>query len=220
MTRLKDLNFYQLLEVAFDASPPEIHHAYKEMIQLYHEDSLASYSFFSKEQREEILAHLDEAYYTLIDEHKRTQYDQSLIGRELFEQGMQYQGDWKPLSLITSVKPTGTHTALRLRDKYKAMVSSSPVVQEILTQEVLSGEDLKKIRGALGVSLEMITEMARVRTVFLQAIEEDQFERVPSRLFLKSFLRAYAQCLGLDVDAVASRYLKRIHDPERPEAKV
>lgn len=52
MKRLKDLNFYELLEVAFDASPFEVHQAYKEMVQLYHDDSLASYSFFSKEERE------------------------------------------------------------------------------------------------------------------------------------------------------------------------
>jgi DnaJ-class molecular chaperone len=81
MKKPEDLNFYELLEVAFDASAFEVHRAYKEMIQLYHDDSLASYSFFSREEREEILAKLDEAYSTLMDEKRRSRYDQLLIER-------------------------------------------------------------------------------------------------------------------------------------------
>jgi len=212
MKRLGDLNFYDLLEVAFDASPFEIHHAYQEMYQLYHEDSLASYSFFPREEREEILAKLDEAYSTLIDEKKRSHYDQLLIERGILEEGIQYQRDWKTLSLMSNSKRSSTDMALRIRNKLKAVVSSNPIIQEILTHDVLSGKDLKKIRDELGVSLEMIAEMAKVRIVFLRAIEDDQFEKTPSRMFLKSFLRAYAQCIGLDAGVVASRYLKRIND--------
>jgi curved DNA-binding protein CbpA len=212
MKRLGDLNFYELLEVAFDASPFEIHHAYQEMYQLYHEDSLASYSFFPREEREEILAKLDEAYSTLIDEKKRSHYDQLLIERGILEEGMQYQRDRKTLSLMSNSKRSSTDMALRIRNKLKAVVSSNPIIQEILTHDVLSGKDLKKIRDELGVSLEMIAEMVKVRIVFLRAIEDDQFEKTPSRMFLKSFLRAYAQCIGLDAGVVASRYLKRIND--------
>jgi len=212
MKRLEDLNFYDLLEVAFDASPFEIHHAYQEMYQLYAEDSLASYSFFSRKEREEILAKLDEAYSTLIDEKKRSHYDQLLIEGGILEEGMQYQRDQKTLSLMYNSKRSNTDTALRIRNKLKAVVSSNSVIQEILTHDVLSGKDLKKIRDELGVSLEMIAEMVKARIVFLRAIEDDQFEKTPSRMFLKSFLRAYAQCIGLDANIVASRYLKRIEE--------
>jgi len=212
MKRLGDLNFYEILEVAFDASPFEIHHAYQEMYQLYHEDSLASYSFFSREEREEILAKLDEAYSTLIDEKKRSRYDQLLIERGILEEGMQYQRDQKTLSLKSNSKLSNNNAVLRIRNQLKAIVSSNPIIQEILTHDVLSGKDLKKIRDELGVSLEMIAEMVKVRIVFLRAIEDDQFEKTPSKMFLKSFLRAYAQCIGLNADIVASRYLKRIND--------
>lgn len=212
MKRLKDLNFYELLEVAFDASPFEVHQAYKEMVQLYHDDSLASYSFFSKEEREEILAKLDEAYSTLMDEKRRSLYDQSLIELGILDKATQYQRDRTKLSLMHDVKRPAANTALRIRDRLKPIASSNPVIQEILANDVLSGKDLKKIRDELGVSLEEIAEMVKVRIVYLHAIEDDQFEKTPSRIFLKGFLRAYAQCMGLDADIVASRYLKRIHD--------
>jgi len=212
MKRLKDLNFYELLEVAFDASPFEVHQAYKEMVQLYHGDSLASYSFFSKEEREEILAKLDEAYSTLMDEKRRSLYDQSLFELGILDKATQYQRDRTKLSLMHDVKRPAANTALRIRDRLKPIASSNPVIQEILANDVLSGKDLKKIRDELGVSLEQIAEMVKVRIVYLHAIEDDQFEKTPSRIFLKGFLRAYAQCMGLDADIVASRYLKRIHD--------
>jgi curved DNA-binding protein CbpA len=210
MKKFSDLNFYEVLEVPFDASPFAIRQAYKEMFQLYHGDSIASYSFFSREEREDLLAKLDEAYSTLIDEKKRSQYDQLLIRQGVFEEGMQHERDPKTLSLISHRKGLRANAVLRKRNESMAIASSNPVIQEILTQDVLSGRDLKKIRDELGISLEVIADMAKIRVVFLRAIEEDQFEKVPPRVFLKSFLRAYAQCMGLDADLVANRYLKRI----------
>ena len=211
MKKLGDLTFYELLEVASDASPFEIHHAYKETFQLYHEDSLASYSFFSKEEREEILAKLNEAYSTLMDEKKRSQYDQLLIERGILEEEMQYKRDRKQLNLVPNSKRSGADTELRIRERLKTMVSSNAMIQEILAHDDLSGSDLKKIRDELGVSLEEIAEVVKVRMVYLRAIEEDRFEKTPSRIFLKGFLRAYAQYIGLDADTVASRYLKRFN---------
>lgn len=211
MKRLEDMNLYELLEVAYDASPFEVHQAYKEMIQLYHNDSLASYSFFSKDEREKILGRLEEAYSTLMDEKNRSRYDQSLMERGVLEKGTTHHKDVK-LSLMYDAKRFAANTTLSIRDRLKPIVSSNPLIQEILANDVLSGNDLKKIRGELGISLEEIAEMVKVRIVYLQAIENDDFEKTPSRIFLKGFLRAYAQCMGLDADVVASRYLKRIHD--------
>ena len=211
MKKLGDLTFYEILDVASDASPFEIHHAYKEMFQLYHEDSLASYSFFSKEEREEILAKLNEAYSTLMDEKKRSQYDQLLIERGILEEEMQYKRDRKQLNLIPNSKRSGADTELRIRERLKTMVSSNAMIQEILAHDDLSGSDLKRIRDELGVSLEEIAEVVKVRMAYLRAIEEDRFEKTPSRIFLKGFLRAYAQYIGLDADTVASRYLKRFN---------
>ena len=212
MKRLEDLNYYELLEIGYDASPFEVHQAYKEMIQLYHDDSLASYSFFSKEEREGILTRLEEAYSTLMDERRRSHYDQLLLERGILDKVAPSQRDRTKVSLMYDAKRFAANTALRVRDRLKPIASSNPVIQEILANDVLSGNDLKKIRDELGISLEEIAEMVKVRIVYLHAIENDQFEKTPSRIFLKGFLRAYAQCMGLDADVVATRYLKRIHD--------
>jgi len=212
MKRLMEQNFYELLGIEFDVSPFEISRAYKENYQLYHEDSLVSYSLFSREERGEILARLDEAYATLIDEKKRSRYDQSLIECGILKEGVKSQDGQKTMGLISDSKVSTNSTILTIKNELKAMVSSNPVIQEILTHDALWGKDLKRIRDELGVSLEIIREMTKVRMIFLRAIEEDEYEKAPSRMFLKSYVKAYAQSIGLDGDFVASRYLNKISD--------
>ena len=208
MKKLMEQNFYELLGIEFDVSPFEISLAYKENYQLYHEDSLVSYSLFSREEREAILARLDEAYATLIDEKKRSRYDQSLSECGILKEGMKSQDGRKTVGLIRDSKVSTNNTILTIRDELKAMVSSNAVIQEILTQNALRGKDLKRIRGELRVSLEIISEMTKVRMIFLRAIEDDEYKKAPSRVFLKSYVKAYAQSIGLDADSVVNRYLK------------
>jgi curved DNA-binding protein CbpA len=217
LERLTEQNFYELLGVEFNASSFEINRAYKEMCQLYHEDSLASYSFFSREDREEILAKLEEAYATLINEEKRSQYDQILIDSGVFKEEMQSQEEQKTLGLRSDSKHPTNYTILEIRKELKATVSSNVMIQEILNHDGLMGKDLKKIRDELGISLEAIAEMTKIRLVFLRAIEDEELDKVPSRMFLKSFLRAYAESIGLDAANVASRYLKRTDDRKGSE---
>jgi curved DNA-binding protein CbpA len=212
MKRLMEQNFYELLGIEFNASSFEISHAYKENCQLYHEDSLVSYSLFSREERNEILTKLEEAYSTLIDEKKRSRYDQSLIECGILKEEMKSQDSRKTIGLIPDSKDPTHNKILTIRDELKTMVSSSPVIQEILSHDILWGKDLKRIREELGVSLEIIKEMTKVRMVFLCAIEEDEYEKAPSRMFLKSYVKAYAQSIGLDADLVACRYLKSMNE--------
>ena len=212
MMSLTEENFYRLLEVDVDASPFEIIGAYKDMKHLYGEDSLASYSFFSGEERREILAKLDEAYATLIDEEKRSRYDRSLMGCEPLQEGARSPRDRKTFRCVSGSKSGTSNAPLKIRNELTGMVASNPVIQEILSQDVLSGADLKKIREALGISLELIGDITKVRLIYLRAIEEDEFNKAPSRMFLKGFLKSYAQSIGLDAASVAPRYLKRIHD--------
>jgi curved DNA-binding protein CbpA len=212
MERPKEQNFYELLGIEFNASPFEINRAYKEMCQLYHEDSLASYSFFNKEDRIEILAKLEEAYSTLINEEKRSQYDQILIDSGVFKEEMQSPDERRSLGLRSDSKHPENYTILEIRNELKTMVSSNVLIQEILAHNGLMGKDLKRIRDELGISLEAIAEMTKIRIVLLRAIEEEELDKIPSRMFLKSFLRAYAESIGLDAASVANCYLKGIDD--------
>jgi hypothetical protein len=212
MKKLQDQHFYELLNVEFNASPLDISRAYKEVHELYREDSLASYSFFSKQEREEILAKLQEAYSTLMDEDKRYRYDRLLIERGILPEEMQFQAEHRALRRASPSHHFIRNPLLKITDELKALTTSNSVIQEIFSNEVLSGKDLKRIRKELGISLEVIGEITKIRPIFLHAIEDDAFDIAPSRMFLKSYLKAYAQCIGLDANIVANRYLKRIDE--------
>ena len=216
MKKLQDQHFYELLNVEFNASPLDISRAYKELHELYRDDSLASYSFFSKQEREEILAKLQEAYSTLMEEEKRYRYDRLLIERGIFPEEMQFQAEHRALRRASPGVHFIRNPLFKMTDELRTLISSNSLIQEILSHDVLSGEDLRRIRKELRISLEVVGEITKIRPIFLRAIENDAFDIAPSRMFLKSYLKAYAQSIGLDANIVADRYLKRIDVQKTP----
>lgn len=60
------------------------------------------------------------------------------------------------------------------------------------------GETLRRERLKSGVELDRISQETKIPTRYLEAIEQEEFEKLPGRVFLISFVRSYAQALGLD----------------------
>jgi curved DNA-binding protein CbpA len=207
MTLFKKQNYYERLEIEPSASPFEICQAYRGALQIYGDESMASYSFFSETERKKILALLDEAFSTLVNEHARGEYDQHLIRIGGLKEECCYKKVMRePVPIFAQLQSEVVSLPVEKRPD----PSSNPNLQNILTQEVLAGKDLQQIRIELGLSLEQIAARIKVRTVFLRYIEEDEFDKLPSRFHLKSFLTQYVQCLQIDTASVVERYLKRI----------
>ncbi len=206
-------NHYEVLDIPPNATPFEIRQAYKAALQIYQASSLASYSFFSDEERGRILSRLEEAYLTLMNNEARAEYDGLLVTRgeiarsEIAEGPPFRKAQPKPVPVIV-MKDYKDSRAPDPADPVKPP-AANPVVAGIMEQDVLTGADLKRLRTELGISLKEIAGLTRVRIGLLHAIEEDQFDQVSSRLHLESFLKAYAHCLHLDAEKVVSRYMKR-----------
>lgn len=62
------------------------------------------------------------------------------------------------------------------------------------------GQRLKRAREARYLTLERASEETRIRTVFLQALESDDYSVIPSAAQGRGFLRNYAAYLDLDID--------------------
>ena len=69
------------------------------------------------------------------------------------------------------------------------------------------GESLRMAREQQGLSLEVISQRTKINTEKLRAIEENDIQKLPSGIFLRGFLRAYAHEVGLDVEDTVNRYL-------------
>jgi cytoskeleton protein RodZ len=62
------------------------------------------------------------------------------------------------------------------------------------------GAPLRQARLAQGRALDAISAETRIATRFLEAIEADDFERLPGLIFTRNFVRQYALALKLDPD--------------------
>ena len=205
-------NYYELLEILPDASPLEIRRAYKRVFELYQDESIVSYSFFSKEERQEILSLLEKAYLALIDLESRAQYDRRLIELGLLYKGKQYSNKMKEPIPIYDFKKIHFDISEPARglEKLKERVSQNQLIQKILAQDILTGADLHKIRTELEIPLEEIADITKVQIGMLRAIEEDNLELFPPAVYLKGFLKSYARYLQIDENVVVNGFIKHV----------
>jgi cytoskeleton protein RodZ len=78
------------------------------------------------------------------------------------------------------------------------------------------GETLRRTRLKRNLQLEEISNELKISTRFLQAIESDQYDKLPGGIFAKSFVRQYARLLGLDEEDIAGR-VQQVLAPEVPQ---
>jgi hypothetical protein len=60
------------------------------------------------------------------------------------------------------------------------------------------GEFLRRERELRQVTLDEIAERTKISRRYLEAIEEDRYDRLPGEAFVRGFIRSYAQVVGLD----------------------
>lgn len=77
------------------------------------------------------------------------------------------------------------------------------------------GETLRRERLRLNLDLEQVARETKINRRLLEAIEAEDFDRLPGGVFTKSFVRQYARVLGLDEDEIAAE-LQRNMQPDEP----
>jgi cytoskeleton protein RodZ len=80
------------------------------------------------------------------------------------------------------------------------------------------GSTLRQARERRRLSFDQVEAETKIRTRYLRALEEEQFDILPGPTYVKGFLRTYAEYLNLDgqlfVDEFNSRYFDPFIDPE------
>jgi len=196
MKSIKDQTYYEILEVSPTAKDKEIQRAYEHAKETFDVDSLAVYSLFSEEEVKEIQSAVEEAYWVLMDEALRRSYDQShfqTVGGQPPEKPFEAQEVFREKK--TSLSFTG--------------ISFNP------DEELYRGKTLKQIRERIGIELQMISKETKISLKVLECIEEEAFENLPALVYLKGFLKGYAQSLGLDPQKVIEEYLRLIEESKK-----
>ncbi|HIE13563.1 MAG TPA: helix-turn-helix domain-containing protein [Desulfotomaculum sp.] len=81
------------------------------------------------------------------------------------------------------------------------------------------GEQLSHTRKAKGISLETAEEATKIRAKFLRALENEEFNVLPGRVYAKAFLRSYARYLELDDAQLVCEFDRLYAEKPQPEKK-
>jgi cytoskeletal protein RodZ len=77
----------------------------------------------------------------------------------------------------------------------------------------LVGELLKKAREESGKDLKEISAILKIRCDYLRALEEENFQQLPEEVYIKGYIREYAEFLHIDPETALSAYVIQTSPP-------
>ncbi len=213
MKPLSELDHYEVLEVARDASPEEVERAYHVARSAYAEGSLATYSVFGERDTEALRHRIELAWRTLSNLESRRSYDQTLRGEAT-------DSDVSALAL----DPLLDSVARRLTDEERSIPSrlqssSRPVPPADLvpyhdTEDdepgvECDGARLRRARLRRGLEIDQLAAITKIGPMYLRSLENDAVEQLPAAVYVRGFVKAYARCVGLDPILASTSYMRR-----------
>src|SRR6476469_6018734 len=79
------------------------------------------------------------------------------------------------------------------------------------------GATLRETRMRARVDVSEIEAQTKIRAKYLRALENEEWDLLPGPTFVRSFLRTYAQALGLDDKALVDEYRRIYEQPSEVE---
>jgi len=79
------------------------------------------------------------------------------------------------------------------------------------------GSTLREARMRAKIDITEVEQATKIRAKYLRALENEEWSLVPGSTFVKSFLREYADYLGLDARLLVEEYKARYEDPTEHE---
>jgi hypothetical protein len=190
--RMKDMeecNYYELLEVTEETPKSIIQEAYQSYCTLFDKDSIVSYNFISEHEREEMLNRLQKAYETLMDDQKRIHYDKKIFNRI---------GRW--YHSVSEGPISEEDRSAKTPGKRAVEVRLEDFIEE--TGQV----SLRKLRESIGITIEKVSIITKIRIPILQALENRDYSRLPSPIYVKGHLKSYARVLGIEPEKLIQAY--------------
>jgi curved DNA-binding protein CbpA len=206
-------NYYEVLEVETIATPAQIEQAYVRARNAYNGDSVALYSLMTRNECDDILSQIEEAYSVLGFPEKRKEYDRIrgfnqsgfLPVHNSMEEAkapeVQYEDFGSNLieakvSKITALKKFGLE-----------YTPDQEMDQQIRDCSEYTGPFLKKIREYKNVNIDRMAEMTKISKTLLVAIENEELNKLPADVYVRGYVYQYAKVLKLNPDTVATSFI-------------
>lgn len=197
-----DYNFYDVLEVQTDAPQHEVHKAYERAKATYSSENPALYTVFSPSEAKQLLLLVEEAYSILGNTQLRNAYNQKM-GMPLIiipEIGMEG-------AVTNSILPKVT-LDLRKKPPLKIKYKVNPKMEdEIQSCETCDGAFLKKVRTYKDLTVERLSEIIKVSSFYIKAVEEMNPKNLPAPVFVRGYVSQISKTLGIPEKKAVDGYM-------------
>lgn len=223
-------NFYSVLDLTPTASTQEIKSAYLKLKMTYRKENLGLYSMVESTDVESLSRQLEEAYKTLSDPDQRREYDLRL--------GLSSRpSETKDSSNMFSEKAGPFRTASPFEDEEDAILNPpttefAPPISEVKDPKRLDslanfdlsegdfetqirnerewrGSFLRKVREFRRITIDELSGRTKISRNYLNAVEEESYDKLPAAVFVRGFVTQYAKNLKLPVEDVLSAFMSR-----------
>jgi curved DNA-binding protein CbpA len=194
------INYYDILELQTSAPTQEVILAYERARHTYSGDNPAIYSVFTRQEADDLLVMIEEAYQVLGNDILRYIYDQRL------RSGFSSLNELTYESILDASK--------KLQPEKKAPQKSLGYTvdpdfeKEIQTQTHWDGEFLKKVREYKQISIERMSAITKINTWYISALEKMERQNLPAIVFVRGYVIQIARALVLDDKKVADSFMK------------
>ena len=185
------LTLYHTLDVPRTAADDEIRRAHKRQREIFREDSLPIVSLVDNAAVQREQARISEAYDTLLDQTRRRSYDMSVFPQH--ELPPASEGERQPMA-----------------SEAELAALQAEVAREVSAETQFSGVLLAKARRAQALAVQDVAQTTKISTLYLRAIEAEDFKVLPAQVYVRGFLQQLAKTLKLDPTQVTKTYLRRI----------
>jgi len=199
---LSDQSHYEILETHPAATRDEVERAYRLALATYTDDSLAGYSVFAEGDAAALRERVEAAYRVLSDSRMRSEYDATL----------DVDRDESPPPAEPSAPLVPAESAISEGSLPLQMAEFTHIDND---SGEFDGERLRHFRIRSGMEIEDIARVTKISPTYLRFIEEERFADLPDSVYVRGFVTAYANCVGLEGKDVAASYIKKFEKGHR-----
>lgn len=200
MSNLFNGTYYDLLEVRPGSPQHEVTKAYERAKQTYSSDNPALYTVFSEDEARELLKMIEEAYLVLGNTIFRSRYDEILKDPEIQMEELKFQDIVGPL-LSSGVDKQKAH----FRPLYE---KDSNFEEQIQNEMHCDGLFFKKVREYKRISVQKLSEITRINTHYIVALEKNDWKSLPAMVFVRGFVVQIVRILELDEKKTVESFMK------------
>lgn len=195
-------NYYDILEVSPHCQQHEITTAYERARLTYSGENPAIYTMFTDIEARELLKLIEEAYSVLGNKTLRNLYDEKMNQTFVQKDDVSFE-NLKNASKLQSAELPKKSNTLRV-----AYTKNDDFEQEIVKTETWNGAALKKVREYKSYTIERLSEITKISSYYINAIERGDPSALPATVFVRGYVGQIAKTLGLEEKKVCDTYMK------------